>query len=107
MTSQVVRQELIMRINHLLESATWREDNQVFPDQFPDGEISLQVNVFDLFVLLNDLSYAKHCLRSRSPVELSFRGRRLGDSNLDMVWVLPQYSWSFPVPKADLEVESE
>lgn len=107
MSSKIVRQELIDRINNLLDSA-FEDGEENFLYMPPlKSRLSLQVDAFDLFVLLNDLCNAKRILDSQSPCDLRFKGRRLGDRNSDAVWVLPDYNWEFPVPNAELEVSYE
>lgn len=104
MTSIIVRQELIDRINHLLSALF--EDSDLNTTN-PQAKLNLEVDSFDLFVLLNDLCNVRRVLSQRSPVTLSFRGRRLSDRGADAVWCIPDYDWDFPVPNADLEVEYE
>ena len=108
MTSIVCRQELISRISNLLESSFDDGEAGLLIRYAKDqGLITLQFDIFELFVLLNDLCYVKRTLNSVSPSTLKFRGKRLGDNNSEIGWVLDQYNWKFPAPNAELEVTYE
>lgn len=104
--SNVVRQELLNRVSHLLETCQSCADDKTYVIPY-DSQVEIKLDSFELFVLLNDMTYTKRALDSQSPVALSFRGHRLGDNDRRLAWVLPDYKWGFPVPNAMLEVEYE